>query len=122
MEPDRVAAVRRDAAGIGPARSLGSEDYTCYCMCMSLMERRLQLLLDQARYDRVSEEAIASGRSVAAVIRDAIDQAYPSGDNERGRALTEFLARSAEPTAGPGESWTEIKAQLADALDEELSR
>ena len=35
--------------------------YTCYCMCMSVMERRRQLLLDQKRFDRVAAEARAVG-------------------------------------------------------------
>ena len=44
---------------------------------MSVTERRLQILLDEARYRRVAAEADASGRSVAAVIREAIDQRFP---------------------------------------------
>lgn len=43
-------------------------------MCMSGFERRLQLLLDQARYERVSAAARARGVSVSAIIRDAIDR------------------------------------------------
>ena len=41
-------------------------------MLMSVMERRLQLLLDQERFAKVEAEARASGRSVAAIIREAI--------------------------------------------------
>jgi len=44
---------------------------------MSTLERRLQLLLDQERYERVAAEARESGRSVNAVIREAIDAHYP---------------------------------------------
>lgn len=88
---------------------------------MSVMERRLQLLLDQARYDRVAEAAAASGRSVAAVIRDAIDLAHPSGDDARRRALREFLDMTI-PATGRGESWAEIKRDMEDTLDDELSR
>lgn len=43
-------------------------------MCMSALERRLQLLLDQARYERVAAAARTRGVSVSAVIRDAIDR------------------------------------------------
>lgn len=89
-------------------------------MCMSVMERRLQLLLDQARYERVSTEAAASGRSVAAVIREAIDVAYPPGDDERSRAMAEFLALTAEPS-GPAEDWPTIKREIEDAQEAELS-
>lgn len=87
------------------------------------MERRLQLLLDQDRYDRVAFVAERDGRSVAAVIRDAIDVAYPSGDAERNAALKRFLALSAEhPDPGPGEDWADIKAAMEDELDARLSR
>lgn len=89
-------------------------------MCMSVMERRLQLLLDQARYDRVAQAATSSGRSVSAVIRDAIDVAYPPGDDARRQALREFLTMTI-PAAGRGESWAEIKREMEDALEEELS-
>lgn len=40
------------------------------------MERRLQLLLDRHRYELVAREARRSKRSVAAVIREAIDQKF----------------------------------------------
>ena len=36
------------------------------------MERRLQLLLDRERYATVEREATQSGRTVSAVIREAI--------------------------------------------------
>lgn len=86
------------------------------------MERRLQLLLDQDRYDRVSQAATSSGRSVSAVIRDAIDVAYPSGDEARQRALARFLALTEEPADGPSESWPEIKRQLEDDVAADLTR
>lgn len=41
---------------------------------MSPLERRLQLLLDQERYERVAAAARARGVSVSAVIRNAIDR------------------------------------------------
>ncbi|MDQ3404314.1 MAG: ribbon-helix-helix domain-containing protein [Actinomycetota bacterium] len=39
-----------------------------------MMEKRLQILLDQERYERVSAVARSRGVSVASVIRDAIDR------------------------------------------------
>lgn len=44
------------------------------------MTRRLQLLLDEERYQRVAAEAKKKRLSVAAVIRDAIDEALGSED------------------------------------------
>ena len=42
-------------------------------MCMSL-DRRLQLLLDEERYARIAGIAQHEQRSVASVIREAIDR------------------------------------------------
>lgn len=80
-------------------------------MCMSTMERRLQILLDQARYARVAAEAARSGRSVAAVIRDAIDFRFPAGDDDRVVALSSLL-RMTEAPRGASEEWSEIKAAI----------
>lgn len=78
---------------------------------MSLLERRLQLLLDQERYARVAGEAERSGRSVAAVIREAIDVRFADegADARRSEALGKFLA--IEPDEGGADS-AEIATQL----------
>ncbi|UFU03211.1 hypothetical protein LQF12_00945 [Ruania suaedae] len=80
---------------------------------MSGMERRLQLLLDRARYERVAAEAARSQRSVAAVIREAIDLQFPDDqDDERARAAQAFLALHTD--AGPGEDAAELKQRMAE--------
>ena len=71
---------------------------------MSTLERRLQLLLDQERYERVAAEARESGRSVNAVIREAIDAHYPPGAEARSAAWTRFLDATAVPEPGPAET------------------
>lgn len=79
-----------------------------------MLERRLQLLLDQTRYDRVADEANRSGRSVAAVIREAIDMRFPQADlDDRARAAEEFLALATE---GEGEGPEELKRAYEDDL------
>lgn len=62
---------------------------------MSLMERRLQLLLDRHRFRLVESEAERSGRSVAAVIREAIDLRFADDDAaaRRADAAGELLRR-----------------------------
>lgn len=67
-------------------------------MHMSL-DRRLQLLLDDERYRRVSELAGQRGTSVAAVIREAIDRGLPSPDRQRRTAARRIL--DAGPVAVP---------------------
>jgi hypothetical protein len=83
-----------------------------YAVCMSMLERRLQLLLDQERYERVAAEAKESGRSVNAVIREAIDAHYPPGAEARRAAMQRFLEMTAVPDPGPPEAWEDIKASL----------
>ena len=63
---------------------------------MSVLERRLQLLLSHDQYDRVAAEAGRSGRSVNAVVRDALDRYLEpehswTGGVEVFLALTESL-------------------------------
>ena len=53
---------------------------------MSMYDRRVQLLLDQDRYDRIAREAGRRGVSVATVIREAIDRSIPAGDARRMKA------------------------------------
>lgn len=78
-------------------------------MCMSL-DRRLQLLLDDARYQRVAALAGQRGTSVASVIREAIDRGLPNSDQERLRAGR--LVLDADPMPVPD------LPELLDELDE----
>jgi hypothetical protein len=87
---------------------------------MSLMERRLQLLLDQARYDLVEAEASRTGRSVAAVIREAIDYRFQDDAEARRGAGERLLGRTATPD-GVEPDWAESKAALMDDLGRGLS-
>lgn len=82
---------------------------------MSVMERRLQLLLDQQRYELVEREAKASGRSVAAVIREAIDVRFADDVSLRMDAARRLLdthpgSEAVEP------DWAEVKAAMEESL------
>jgi len=79
---------------------------------MHMLERRLQILLDDARYRRVATAAKERKTSVAAVIRDAIDQALP-GDPEKKCAAWEELLK-AEPMPVP-ETVEELKAEIRES-------
>lgn len=59
-------------------------------MCMP-MDRRLQLLLDEERYQQVAALARSRGSSVAAVLREAIDRGLPSPDRRRAAAGQQIL-------------------------------
>ena len=90
-------------------------------MCMSGLERRVQLLLDADRYERIAAEAKRTGHSVNAVIRDAIDLSLPSDLMMRNSPLTTFHDLVAQ---GPGESddWAVLKERPALDTDARLSR
>ncbi len=62
-------------------------------MCM--LTHRLQLLLDDERYQRVHALARQRGTSVAAVIREALDRGLPVTQRRRAAAARRILA--AEP-------------------------
>lgn len=79
-------------------------------MCM--YARRLQILLDEARYRRVAARARAQKTSVAAIIRDAIDVALPD-DPDRKRAAGRALL-AADPIPVP-ETREELKAEIEAA-------
>ncbi len=74
-----------------------------------MLTHRLQILLDEDRYLRVSAAARARGTSVATVIREAIDRGLPAGDGEREAALETIL--SAEPGPVPDDP-AELVAEL----------
>jgi len=60
-----------------------------------MLPHRLQILLDDERYERVHALARQRGTSVAAVIREAIDRGLPTGQQRRSAAARRILA--AEP-------------------------
>lgn len=69
-------------------------------MHMSL-DRRLQLLLDEERYQRVATLAGQRGTSVASVIREAIDRGLPKADQQRLRASRLLLEAAPVPVPDP---------------------
>lgn len=83
---------------------------------MLMLTRRLQVLLDEPRWVRLSAAARHRGVSVAVVVREAIDRALadPASD-ERDDALRRLLAAEAVrvPT-DPGD----LKAEIAAARDQ----
>lgn len=79
------------------------------------MTRRLQILLDEDRYQRLAAAARARGSSVATVIRDVIDRGLPADDDERSAALRRIL--SAEPQPVPDDP-SDLAAELHELRSE----
>jgi hypothetical protein len=73
------------------------------------LERRLQILIDEARYRRLVARARERDTSVSAVIREAIDVAVPDDRAKKRAAVRRILA--AEPMPVPA-TVEELKAEL----------
>ncbi|MGL5850323.1 MAG: hypothetical protein ACRCZD_06000 [Phycicoccus sp.] len=87
---------------------------------LGTLERRLHVLLDEHRYERLASEARESGRSVAAVIRTAIDEHFDAEARDRARraAAGRRLLASVDPHETHAPDWPEIKA----SFETEMSR
>jgi hypothetical protein len=83
----------------------------CYCMCM--LDHRVQILIDDARYQKVAREAKRRGVSIAAVIRDALDRLPP--DAEMRRAAVEAIL-AAESMRVPADA-ADLRRELDAAHD-----
>jgi hypothetical protein len=85
-------------------------------MCMAQLTRRTQILLDEERYRRLEERASETGRSVASLIRDAID-AQLDQDDEAARRQEAGRWLLAQPPPGRYErepDWEDVKNDLYD--------
>jgi hypothetical protein len=75
-----------------------------------MLERRLQILLDEARFRRVEAEARHRGVSIASIIREAIDRSLPTTAPERSAALKRILDASDMPVpADPSDLRSELE-------------
>jgi len=85
-----------------------SQPMTATCYYMHMMTKRLQVLVDEARFRRLAAEARERRTSVGALVRDAIDRVYPTTSAKRRAAARAILA--APPM--PAFSIEELKAEL----------
>lgn len=87
---------------------------------MGTLEKRLHLMIDQARYDRLAAEAERSGRSVADIVRSAIDLHFDEERDQARRAAAGRRLLSYPPDPGPAESWEDMLAIQEAELDRKL--
>lgn len=87
-----------------------------------MLTRRLQLLLDDDRYQRLADEAKRRDISVAAVIRDAIDRSLTlpqSRAERRRRAIDAILAAAPMPVPDdPEDLRREIDEMYGSGIDD----
>lgn len=81
------------------------------------MNRRLQVLVDDERYERLAQESARIGAPVGELVRRAIDREFPrAGRNpEREQAGRELLAMAPPPGQGPEPDWEDQKREMLDA-------
>jgi ribbon-helix-helix CopG family protein len=73
---------------------------TCYYM--SMLDRRLQVLIDQSLWARLEHEAERRSVSVSTLVREAIDDRYPGSTAERRAALGAVLRAPLMEVPSPG--------------------
>ncbi|MPZ52947.1 MAG: hypothetical protein GEU79_09490 [Acidimicrobiia bacterium] len=79
---------------------------------MATLTRRLQVLLDEERFERLSDLADRRGTTVAVLVREALDRSYPRDGIAAAEAADRFLAR---PPRDLGE-WQQHKEEIEDSL------
>lgn len=82
-----------------------------------MLNRRLQVLVDDERYERLTRESERIGAPVGELVRRAIDHEFPgAGDHtERERAGRELLAMPPPPGDGPEPDWEDQKQEMLGA-------
>ena len=86
--------------------------YTCYRVCM--LHRRLQIMIDDRRLQRLQDHATERGTSVAAVIRDLVDTALPATDERRAVAARILLDPDRMPVP---DDPADLRRELDEAHD-----
>lgn len=79
-------------------------------MSMSKLNRRLQVLLDEERYERLEREAERRGAPVASVVREAVDRLLAE-ETDRRAAGDRLLAAAPMPVG----EWAEMKKEIVEA-------
>ena len=82
-----------------------------------MRKRRLQILIDDERYARLSRESERIGVPIGELVRRAIDHEFPDlgQRSERERAGRELLAMASPPGESPEPDWEDQKREILDA-------
>ncbi len=75
---------------------------------MHMLEKRLQVLLDEARWKRLSAYASERNVSVGAAVRDALDRVIPASRDERRTAARRILSAQPMEVPTPGKLRREL--------------
>jgi hypothetical protein len=82
-----------------------------------MLNRRLQVLVDDERFERLARESERIGAPVGELVRRAIDHEFPGirQHAERERAGRELLEMPPPPGDGAEPDWEDQKRELLDA-------
>jgi hypothetical protein len=82
-----------------------------------MLNRRLQVLVDDERFELLTRESERIGAPVGELVRRAIDHEFPRGRGqaERVQAGEELLAMPPPLGDGPEPDWEEQKQAMLDA-------
>jgi len=84
---------------------------TTSCYSMLMLTRRLQVLIDEDRYRRITAVADERGVAVAVIVREAIDRAIPTAPEDRSAAARCILGAAPMPVPDVAE----LRAELDEA-------
>jgi hypothetical protein len=77
---------------------------------MSMLDRRLQVLIDEDRWSRLEREAVRRHVSVGVLVREAIDERFPGDADQRRAALQAILDAQPMAVPDPDELRSELEA------------
>jgi hypothetical protein len=82
-----------------------------------MLNRRLQVLVDDERFELLAQESARTGAPMGELVRRAIDHEFrpTSSRSERERAGRELLAMPPPPGEGPEPDWEDQKREMLDA-------
>lgn len=80
---------------------------------MSRLTRRLQVLIDEARWERLEDLARRRGASIGTLVREALDQTYGLDGVDPAEAADSFLAR---PPLDLGD-WADAKREIDSGME-----
>ena len=82
-----------------------------------MLNRRLQVLVDDERYELLTRESKRIGAPVGELVRRAIDHEFPrlAGRAEREHAGRDLLAMPPPPGSGKELDWEQQKREIRDA-------
>lgn len=81
---------------------------------MATLQRRVQVLFDPAQYAALEAEAASTNRSVAALIREAVDDRLTRRIVDKRAAWASLMARAKEEPLPAPEDWDAFKNELEE--------